>query len=302
MTLQSSPTDHLHYFNHHTGRPRFHFDEAADAAAAAAAAAAKPWHDGIDTEIIGHAQNKGWKLDDPKEAFGSAAKVARDLEKHFGVPVDRLLKLPAADGKPEEWAPIYQRLGAPKDAKEYDFTGIKRNGAELAPEFADAMRASLAAAFVPKDKASEIVRGVVKHLESADAATATISTAKMTEEKAKLVTNWGGAEDSPKYRMNLLQAMQGAERAGISQEGVKAMEGQVGYAAVMEHFRKIGANTTEATFHEGGDGGRSVQTREGAVARLAELERDREWGKKLKAKDAQAVAEWTSLMNLITPA
>jgi hypothetical protein len=301
MTTKSPPTDHLHYFNYHTGRPRFHFDEAADAAAAAAAAAAaqKPWHDGVEPEILGHWQNKGWKVDDPKEIALAATRQAREAERHFGVPVDRLLKLPAADGKPEEWAPIYQRLGAPKDAKEYDFAGIKFAGADLEADFADAMRTGLAAAFVPKDRAKAIVESVVKYLESADSAEATINAGKIAAEKAGLAKNWGGSEDSARYKMNMMQAMQGAERSGISPEGIKAMEGQVGYAAVMEHFRKIGANTTEATFHENDAGGKGVATLEGAQARLAELEKDKAWAAKLKAKDAAAVAEWTTLMNII---
>src|SRR5882757_381470 len=126
--------------NWHTGFPRFHFEEAAggaggggDAAAAAAAAtaaaaaaaAAKPWHDGVEAEFIGHAQNKGWKLDNPKEAFAAAAKVARDLERHFGAPADQIIRMPKADAPPAEISAFRQRLGWPAEAKDYDFSTIK---------------------------------------------------------------------------------------------------------------------------------------------------------------------------------
>jgi hypothetical protein len=57
-----------------------------------------------------------------------------------------------ADAKPEDIAAMWQRLGAPKEAKDYDFSGIKFAGADLEPAFADAMRAGLAAAFVPKQQ------------------------------------------------------------------------------------------------------------------------------------------------------
>jgi hypothetical protein len=295
-------TDHLHFFNHHTGRPRFHFDEVGDAAAAAAAsaaaaaaAAAKPWHEtaGADAEILGHWQNKGLDITDPAKVAIEMTKQHRQAEKHFGVPVDRLLKLPDATAKPEEWAPVYQRLGAPKEAKEYDFAGIKFAGADLEAEFAEAMRNGLFAAGTPKDKAKGIVESVVKYLETADTAEATITAGKVATEKADLAKNWGA-----KFDLNMMQAKEGAKRAGMTEEAVAALEGQVGYAKVMELFRRIGASSAESVFHEGSSDA-SINTRTGAIAKLAELEADKGWGKKFKAGDATAKAEWSSLMAII---
>ena len=97
----------------------------------------------------------------------------------------------------------------------------------------------------------------------------------------------------------MLQAKEGAKRAGVTEDGVKALEGQVGYASVMELFRRIGASGAESTFHEG-SGDASVNTRDGAVARLAELENDKAWGKKFKAGDAASIAEHKALMALIS--
>src|SRR5216684_3705215 len=159
----------MNYLNFHTGRPRFHFEgEPPPPPPPPPTPPAPAWHPGVEAEFIGHAQNKGWNLDSPKDAFSAAAKVARDLEKHFGAPADQIIRMPKADAKPEEIAAMWQRLGAPKEAKKYDFTGIKFAGADLEPAFADAMRAGLSAAFVPKDKAGAIVQSVVKFLESAD--------------------------------------------------------------------------------------------------------------------------------------
>jgi hypothetical protein len=282
----------MNYLNFHTGRPRFHFEGEPPPPTLPTPPPTPPWHSGTDAEIIGHWQNKGWNIEDPKAVAMAATKQARELEKHFGVPADRLLRLPAADAKPEEQAAFWQKLGAPADPKDYDFSAIKYAGKDLEADFADAMRAGLAAAFVPKDKASAIVASVVKFREQAEAAEETVRAGKVATEKAALDQNWG-----PKKDFNHLQAMEGARKSGISAEAVKAMEGQIGYASVMEHFRKIGAGMSEASFHEGGgDGG--VNTREGAVARLAELESDKAWGKRFKAGDAAAKAEWTSLTTL----
>jgi hypothetical protein len=289
----------MNYLNYHTGRPRFHFEgEPSPPTPPAPPTSPSPppaaWHSGVDPEFIGHAQNKGWKLDDPKEAFSAAAKVARDLERHFGAPVDRIHKMPKADAKPEDFAAFWQGLGAPKDPKEYDFSGIKFAGQDLEADFAEAMRTSLAAAFVPKDKATSIVQSVVKFLESADTSETTVNAAKLAEEKQKLNLNWG-----PKYDFNHLQAMEGARRSGITPEAVKAMENQIGYANVMEHFRKIGANTSEDTFIDRGSAGGTVATREGAMARKSELMNDPGWAKKFTAGDAEARREYDRLNLLI---
>lgn len=283
-------TSHIHAFNFHTGRPRFHFDEnpPPPAPPPAPPPPAKPWHDGVDAEILGHWQNKGWKVDDPKEIALAATKQAREAERHFGVPVDRLLKLPAADARPEEITAFRQRLGAPKEASEYDLSAIKE------ASIADALRATAHAVGIPKDAAAEMAKTVAKALESKATADTTVNAAKVAEEKTKLESLW----PKDKYNFNLLQANEGAARSGITPEAIKAMENQVGYAAVMEHFRRIGANTSEATFVEGGPAGH-VATREGAMARKAELMADPAWSKRWTAGDVEASREYNRLMALI---
>ena len=305
MTTETTlPNSAWHFFNHHTGHPRFHFDAASDAAAAAAAAAAggtKPWHDGVETETLGFWQNKGLPLEDPKVFAGKLTELYRQAEKHIGAPPDRILRLPDATAKPEEWTAFHQRLGAPKEAKEYDFSAIKNAKGEAIPEpLAETLRSTAFAKGLSKDAAAAVASAVVKRLDDDAAAAATITAGKIAEEKAGLIKNWG-PEDSAKYKLNFIQASEGARRSGISQEGVKAMESQIGYAATMEHFRKIGANTSEANFHEGG-GPQGVNTREGAASKLAELEADKAWGKRLAAGDAVATAEWRQLTAMISGA
>lgn len=231
------------------------------------------WHDGIEADTLGWWQNKGYKLDDPKSLAADLTKQYRSLESKMGGPADRLLHIPAADAKPEDVKAFWAKLGAPAEAKEYDFNGIKFAGDDLDPGFADAMRAGLAAAFVPKDKASQIVSAVVKYLESAETTEATLTNGKIAEEKAALAKDWGA-----KFDYNHLKAMEGARRLGITPESVKALEGQIGYKGVMEAMRKIGAGTSEDTFVEAGiTGAGGPTTRDGAVSRKAELMADSAW-------------------------
>lgn len=305
-TTPPNPNSHLNAFNFHTGRPRFHFEEGAAggaaaggaggaaagaAGAAAGAGAASPWHSGIDAEFIGHAQNKGWKLDDPKEAFAAAAKFARDLERHFGAPPERIVRLPAPDAKPEDLRAFYERIGAPKEAKDYDLTPIKD------PAISDAMRAAMHERGVPKDAANVIATQIAKALESKTTTDNTLLTAKLAEQKEALAKNWGD-----KFAFNHLQAIEGARRLGIDKEAVAALEGQIGYDKVMEAMRKIGANTREDTFVERGAGGPvgDVTTTEGAKARKAELMADHGWVERYNAGGAAEKREMTRLNQMIT--
>lgn len=257
-----------------------------------------PWHKGIDAEIIGHWSNKGLDYTDPAKIAVEMTKQHRAAERHFGVPADQLLKMPKADAKPEDIKAFWAKLGA-GEAKDYDLSTVKLNGEPLDDALATSMKDALASAFVPKDKAVTIAAAVAKHLESKTSADTAVAAAKLAEEKANLKRNW----TPEKYDYNLLKAMDGARRLGP--EFVTALEKNgVGYAAIMEGMRKIGVGTSEDTFVERGASGGTVQgvgvtTREGAAARLADLQKDIAWGKRLTSGDQQARQEFQALTTMI---
>lgn len=259
---------------------------------------APPWHDGLDPLLLGHAQNKGWKLDDPKAAFEAAAKSSAELQKHFGVPPDQLLRLPKDASDEAGWNAVRQRLGAPKEAKEYDFSTIKyADGGELDQSFTDTMRGVLHKAGTPKDAAPEVLKAVVKWLGDADSAESAARTARLNTEMSQLKQEWGG-----NWEFNRLTAMQGARRAtgGDDAAAVKlvdAMQEAMGYKATMEFWRKIGSGTSEDTFVEVGKGG-NVTTQNGAKARIAELQGDQDFVKRYLSGDGKARQEMDSLIQL----
>jgi hypothetical protein len=294
MTTQAThQPNHLHFFNYHTGRPRFHFDEASDAAAAsaAAAAAAKPWHDGVDPAVKGFWETKGLKLDNPRDFGVKLTEMYQGAERLIGVPPDRVVKLPAADAKPEDLRSFYERLGAPKEAKDYDLSTVKDTA------IADALRAAAHTAGLPKTAAETVAKAVATALDSKATQQTTLDTAKLAEQKENLAKNWGD-----KFAYNHLQAIEGARRLGINPEGVKALEGLIGYDGVMEAMRKIGASTREDTFVERGAGGPAgdVVTLEGAKARKAELMADQAWGKRYLEGGAAERREMDRLNQMIT--
>ena len=284
--------------------PRIHFDEAGaggaagagdGGAAAGTGGAAKPWFDGIDAETLGHWDNKGWKKEDPKALATELTKAWKGLEKNFGVPADQLLKLPKDNADEAGWAAVRQRLGMPKEAKEYDFSNVKfADGTELDQGFVDTMRGALHKAGVAKDAAPEVARAVVNFMEGADKAEASERTVKLQADRTALEREWGS-----NFEFNRLTAMQGAKRAVGSDEAAKsvveAMEQAIGYKATMEFWRKIGAGTTEDTFVDVSKGG-SPTTRNGAVARKAELEGDPDWVSRFLKGGAKEKQEMDSLL------
>lgn len=247
----------------------------------------------MDPEILGHFDNKGWKKDDPKALVTEVAKAWKGLEKHFGAPADQILRLPKDASDEAGWSAVRQRLGMPAEAKDYDFSGIKfADGTELEQSFTDSMRASLHKAGVAKDAAPEVVKAVVKYLGDADSAESAARATTLKNERETLTREWGN-----NFEFNRLTAMQGAKRLGVDEATVAKLEGELGYAKVMEMFRKIGQGTTEDTFVETPLGGNPT-TMNGAKARIAELKSDPDWVKKYLAGSSKEVAEMNNLIAL----
>lgn len=238
-----------------------------------AAATTTPWYAGKAPEnMVGHWQNRGLPANDPAELAIKVSEQYLELEKLRGVPADRLIKLPEANDE-AGWKGVWSRLGAPKEAKDYDLSSVKMNGNDADPALLDAMRAAMFAASIPTEKGLSIVKAAVKFLEDKDKAALAESTAKEADQWAALKKNWGQNENH-----NTLVADEGARRLGVSPDEVKAMGKVIGIDRVAELFRKIGAGTQEAGFRVAPNGaGGDVTTQEGAKARLQELQEDSEW-------------------------
>ena len=253
---------------------------------------ATPWHQGVDAAILGHWQNKAYDLSDPAKVAIAATQAAIEAQRFVGVPPDQLLRLPKDTTDAAGWDTVHQRLGTPKEAKDYDFTGVKfSDGSELDDNFSTAMRSALHKARVSKDAAPEIVKSVIKFFDDADKSEASIRQSTLDSQKGELKKSWGTRHDE-----NLLQAKQGARRLGIDPETINALENVLGYDKIMEMFRKVGAGSNEDTFVDGGVGGNSVPaTQEAAIARLAELQSDKAWVDRLFKGDVSARRELDAL-------
>jgi hypothetical protein len=256
---------------------------------------AKPWFDGVDAETLGHWDNKGWKYkDSPKDLAVELTKAWKGLERHFGAPADQILRLPKEATDEAGWKAIRERLGMPKEAKEYDFSSVKMAGADLEAGFVDRMRAAMHKAGVPKDAAPEIVKEVVGYLEEADKTESAQSKADYDAALARIAKEWGA-----NFRLNELNALEATKRLGLSQEQYDKIKAAIGVDVAAEMFRKIGAGTNEDTFVDRSQGGANPVTRNGAVARKAELEADNDFMARYLKGGAKEVREMNGLIEQI---
>ncbi len=231
------------------------------------------WFDPLDAEVKGYVQTRGLDKKTAVEAFTEAYKAHREAEKLIGAPANEIVRLPK-DPNAAEWKNVWERLGKPKEAKEYDLSTVKRAGDKpLDDALAETMRQAAYNSNVSKEAATRMASDVVKYLDGVETARAAADADKLATERAELKKNWGNNEAA-----NMVVARAAATALGVAPEAVAAMEKIVGYAKVMEMFRTIGTKIGEDRFitpSRGGAGG--VMTRDQASAELVALKADKAW-------------------------
>lgn len=262
------------------------------------------WFAGItDTELRGHVTTRGWEKLPVDKALNEALNAHRSATVKLGIPEDQIIRMPGAEDVAGRKA-LMQRLGAPADPKDYTFEeAVFKDNPDRTSAFAEAMRATAARLNMPASMAQEVAKDIVGLLSSSEAAAATTAAGALAAEKDKLSESWG-----TKAEANLFVAKQGAAAVGVAPEAVVALEKAIGYAAVMEMFRNIGARLGEDRYvapgSQGGPAGPA--TREQAIARKAELfgdgtpgSGDQAWQKKYLAGDQDANRELQRILQQI---
>lgn len=259
------------------------------------------WHHGIDADLLGVANNKGWKIDDPKEAFSAAAKAYKEAQSKFGVPPEELLRMPKANAAPDDIKAFRQRLGVPKEAKEYDLAGLKFAGSDLEEGFANALRAGLYDAGVTKDSAQSVIKPVLKYLEDAEAEESATMTAKVAKETEELNRSWGANKDKNEFIAKSFLSKLAAASGVAPEDALAAWDalskvGGLGAAAAMKMLLAGGIRTGEDRYVSGGAGeGNMPLSREGALQRMADLKKDKEWVARYTNGGVKETQEWHGL-------
>ncbi len=250
------------------------------------------WYAGLDAEHVGHVQSRGWDKLDPTAAALEAVKAHRSAAVMIGTPADQILKLPKDASDEAGWKSTWQRLGAPDKPEGYKFEGIDN------PAFTDKMREAAAKLNVPVAMAEAMAKAAFEHNVGVTAAKVAETSALQAAELAKLAENWG-APGTTRFETNKFVADRTMERLGVTKDVAAKMTEGMGGAAVSELFRTIGVGMGEDTFvRDPGPGGRDMMTRDQAVARQAELERDPAWRGRYLAGGAPERRELNALQVL----
>ena len=235
-----------------------------------------PWYQGkADQDLTNHLVHHGWDRDDPVTAAMKAAQSHRALMQHFGLsPSARGDLMMVQPNDPESIAKVYEKLGVPKDPKEYDFSTVKfADGSELDDKFVDFVRGQAAALHMNKNDALALAQSLTKFADADESSDLAETTAVLQEQKAELAKNWGA-----NYEANMFVAKNTALKLGVTPEAVSALENAIGYNQVMEMFRTIGTKIGEDAFIRGNSPtGGGIMTRTEAVAKKAELMSDQAW-------------------------
>lgn len=261
------------------------------AAAATGTTPAPSWTDGFSDDQKGYVGNKGYK---------SAADLVdsyRGLEKLMGGPKDRLLALPERfyddTGKltPEGRA-VRERLGAPKESKDYNLLSPKEGGD---PKLLEHFRGLFHELGLPKSDAEKITGSWNAYAEAQSVAAKEVAAASFKDQQTQLAKEWGAATEQ-----NTNLAKEAVRAMGIKESQINALSAALGHVEAMKFLHKLGTQVREAPFIGGGKPDALLEP-VNAKAQIKELINDKNFGKLLSSGDRDAQAKWQRLHEMAHP-
>ncbi len=220
------------------------------------------------------------------------AKSYYNLEKMRGVPEDRLIKLPEKMEGPEARA-VWERLGAPKEAKGYELPKAEVGHDDA---FADWAANTFHQNGVPKSMAQSIAQAWNDYNKSefAKQNEAQVNNLKQADETLK--KEWGQHYDS-----NINLAKQGVKILGLDAGTLDQLEALQGRAQLFKTLSKLGASVGESTFVSGQGGTPTPKSAADAQSEIKSLTHDKKFGKSLQKGDVEALKRWNELHQLAYP-
>lgn len=271
----------------------------------AAGGTGTPWYDAVipkdaagvpDKVTMDYFTNRGYdKMDAPKAAM-AAMEAHRAAERLIGVPANDILKVPKDATDVEAWSRFNERIGVPKEAKEYDFSSLKPTQGDLDAKLVADLAPALQKAHVSKADAPVVLKAVLDHFNASKTVDAAAAEQALNVERETLKVNWGA-----NLAQNMLVAKNTAKTLGVDEAAVSALEKQIGYAKVMDMFAKIGVKLGEdKLILNQSPGGNGYMSQEQAQATLNEKMADNDWATKFSNGDTQAMKEFHNLTQLIS--
>lgn len=254
-----------------------------------------PWYDKFQDENV-----KNWVkgYGDAYPNAESMALKAFNLEKFVGADkAQRGLVVPATD-KPEEWLPVWKRLGAPDKPDGYKVP----DGLDKDP-FTIKLRDHAHKIGMPKTFFDGVM-GFLAEEGKLRASQQEIDFEKKAElEYNDVVKEWGSEFDAKvELGRRAAASLIPHKNKDELEEVLHRIEGAIGTKMTMNLWANIGAGMGEHQFVAGeGIEGEGGMTPEAARLRINALKKDPEFGKKLIAGDVATKDEWKKLHRIGFP-
>lgn len=245
------------------------------------------WTSGFKDDVKAYVtQTKGFK---------SAEDLAHsywNLEKLHSAGPDKLLRMPDDLNAPES-RQFWERVGTPKEAKEYGLQVTKENGGEKLAEWA---AAEFHKAGVPKGMAQKFMnswneKSAANLAEMKAQREGVIKTAD-----ANLRTEWGAAYDKNK---NLVE--QTATALGFTPEESQALGQILGPEKAPKLLLKLASGTSEQDFIAGRKQTDDSMTPDAASSKVRELMTNADFVQRLNSGDQAAMREWQRVHEMGNP-
>lgn len=238
------------------------------------------WTASLDADTQTYVQTKGFK--EPKDVIESY----RNFEKLQGVPKERLLQLPESlEG--DAMNPIWERLGAVKEAKEYKIEIPTEHGDD---KFGEWTKEAFHKLKVPRAMAEGFANAFNERQAAILKADKEAFQQQVATEQASIKKEWGAA-----FEQNERIANQAATKFGLSKEEVTSLGVALGPAKAMKFLHKLGEGIGEAAFVDGNGARPGVYTPSQAQSEIKALIKDVDFARRLQAGDVDAKNKWNRL-------
>lgn len=236
------------------------------------------------------------KLSDPKQVALHMAASYSAAEKMIGGGLENVVRFPKEANDPG-WSNVWEKLGVPKEAKDYDFAAVTKyaDGTAIESSLLDSIRLNAKTNNLTQAQAVSLAKETVGLIDKRSDTIKTERQAALEQQKTALRTAWG-----KDYDAKFFAAKNTALALGVKAEVIAALEASLGYDGVMDHFYQISKRTGEDRFVSGDGSRQDMLSKQEAETRLSELKKDQKWAERYLAGDVEARKQAHALAVIIS--
>ena len=245
----------------------------------------KAWYESFSKpEIKSYVQKKGF------ESAETLADSYLNLEKLAGGDRKNLVKLPDDLGS-AEMSPIWERLGRPKEAKEYTFN-LPEDLKPYIPETHMEKAKELSLKHnIPRRQIEGFMKDFLELRSGEIKAQLEGLQAKQGEDSKALEKSWGQA-----HKENLNIVSNTAKRLGLSDQDWQGLQSTLGVKRAHDLMYEIGKGSKESNFVNNGKGASNqTVTADDAKVEIKQLIQDSDFARRLSSGDIEAKKRWDRL-------